>query len=55
MMSARTSAVIGVSSVGLTTMQLLVAIEGATLWLTMFSGWLKGVMALIARTGSRLV
>ncbi len=26
-------------------MQLLVAIDGAILWLTMFSGWLNGVIA----------
>jgi hypothetical protein len=36
-------------------MQLLVAIAGATLWATMLSGWLKGVMAEIAVSGSRVV
>src|SRR3546814_2316064 len=36
-------------------MQLLVAIEGATLCATMLSGWLKGVMAEIAASGSRVV
>ena len=56
MMSARTSAVIGVSSVGFTTMQLLVAIAGAILCDTMLSGWLKGVIAEIAPiSGSRVV
>ena len=54
-MSARVIAVSGVSSDGLQTMQLLVAIDGAILCATMFSGWLNGVMAEIARTGSRLV
>ena len=53
--SAKVMAVRGVSSVGLHTMQLFVAIDGAILWLTIFSGWLKGVIALIERTGSRLV
>ena len=36
-------------------MQLLVAIEGAILWATMLRGWLNGVMALIALSGSRVV
>jgi hypothetical protein len=36
-------------------MQLLVATAGATLWATMLSGWLKGVMAEIAVSGSRVV
>ena len=35
----------GVSSVGLHTTQLLVAMAGATLCATMFSGWLNGVIA----------
>ena len=55
-MSASASAVSGVSSVGLSTMRLLVAIAGATLWLTMFSGWLNGVMAeMTPSSGSRMV
>ncbi|MNL40623.1 hypothetical protein D3C87_1629860 [compost metagenome] len=54
-MSAKTSAVIGVSSVGFSTTQLLVAIAGATLCATMLSGWLKGVIAEIALSGSRIV
>ena len=54
-MSASSRAVIGVSSVGLTTMQLLVAMAGATLCDTMLSGWLNGVMAEIAVSGSRVV
>src|SRR3546814_12807318 len=53
--SARMSAVMGVSSVGFTTMQLLVATEGATLCATILSGWLNGVMAEIAVSGSRVV
>ena len=48
-------AVSGVCSVGLQTMQLLVAIDGAILCATMFNGWLKGVIAEMVRTGSRLV
>ena len=48
-------AVSGVSSVGLHTTQLLVAIAGATLCATMLSGWLKGVIAEMTPTGSRLV
>ena len=54
-MSASAIAVSGVSSVGLQTVQLLVAIDGAILCATMFSGWLNGVIAEIARTGSRFV
>ena len=53
--SANRSAVIGVNSVGLQTMQLFVATAGATLWATIFSGWLKGVIAEIAFKGSRVV
>ncbi len=45
----------GVSSVGLQTMQLLVTMDGAILCDTMLSGWLKGVMAEIAFKGSRVV
>ena len=48
-------AVSGVSSVGLHTTQLLVAMAGATLCDTMLSGWLKGVIAEMTPTGSRLV
>jgi hypothetical protein len=54
-MSASAIAVSGVCSVGLTTMQLLVAIAGAILWATMLSGWLNGVMAEMAVRGSRKV
>ena len=37
-------------------MRLLVATDGATLWITWFSGWLKGVIALITPIiGSRMV
>jgi hypothetical protein len=40
----------------LSTIRLLVAMEGATLCATWFIGWLKGVMAAIApRSGSRRV
>ena len=50
------NAVSGVFSLGLSTIRLLVAIEGATLWITWFSGWLNGVMAVIApSSGSRSV
>ena len=46
----------GVFSVGLSTMRLLVAIDGATLCATWFSGWLNGVIAEIApSSGSRSV
>ena len=51
-MSANSIAVIGVNSVCLQTVQLLVAIEGAILWATMFNGWLNGVIADIAVKGS---
>ena len=54
-MSASASAVSGVSSVGFNTTQLLVAIAGAILWLTMLSGWLNGVIAEIAPSGLRMV
>ena len=47
-MSASSSAVSGVFSVGFSTMRLLVAIAGATLCATLFSGWLNGVIAEIA-------
>ena len=51
-----TRAASGVFSAGFTTMRLLVATAGATLWITWFSGWLKGVMAEIAPiSGSRRV
>ncbi len=54
--SASSKAVNGVSSVGLQTIRLLVAIDGAILCATMFSGWLNGVMALITpSSGSRWV
>jgi hypothetical protein len=36
-------------------MQLLVTMAGAILCATMLSGWLKGVMAEIAVSGSRVV
>ena len=42
----------GVFSVGFTTMRLLVATAGATLWITWLSGWLNGVMAEIAPSSS---
>jgi hypothetical protein len=54
-MSASSSAVSGVFSDGFSTILLLVAIEGATLCATWFSGWLKGVIAEIAVSGSRWV
>ena len=55
-MSARRSAVRGVFSVGFSTIRLLVAIAGATLCATWFSGWLNGVIAEIAPSkGSRSV
>ncbi len=55
-MSASSSAVSGVFSVGFNTIRLLVAIAGATLCATWLSGWLNGVMAEIApRSGSRSV
>ena len=54
--SARISAASGVFSVGFSTMRLLVATAGATLWATWLSGWLNGVMAEIApSSGSRSV
>ena len=46
--SARSQAEDGATTV-------FVAIDGAILWLTIFNGWLNGVIAEIARTGSRLV
>jgi hypothetical protein len=46
----------GVFSLGLSTMRLLVATAGATLWITWFSGWLNGVIAEITpSSGSRSV
>ena len=46
----------GVFSVGFSTIRLLVAIDGATLCATWFSGWLNGVIAEIApSSGSRSV
>ena len=55
-MSASAKAASGVFSVGLSTMRLFVATLGATLWITWFSGWLKGVIALITPcSGSRSV
>ena len=45
----------GVSSVGLHTTELLVAIAGAILCATVFSGWLNGVMTEIVFKGSRCV
>ncbi len=54
-MSARNSAVSGVSSVGFSTTQLLVAKAGASLCATMLSGWLNGVIAEIAFSGWRKV
>ena len=44
-MSASSSAESGVFSVGFSTIRLLVAIDGATLCATWFSGWLNGVIA----------
>ena len=44
-MSASSSADSGVFSVGFSTIRLLVAIDGATLCATWFSGWLNGVIA----------
>ncbi|CAI8314261.1 MAG: Uncharacterised protein [Oceanospirillaceae bacterium UBA2001] len=49
--SANSSGVSGVNSVGLQTTQLLVAIAGAILCATILSGWLKGVMAEITLNG----
>ena len=55
-MSARSSAESGVFSVGFSTILLFVAIDGATLCATWFSGWLNGVIAQIAPcSGSRSV
>ena len=54
-MSARNSAVSGVSSVGFSTTQLLVAKAGASLCATMLSGWLNGVIAEMALSGWRRV
>ena len=55
-MSASMSAASGVFSVGFSTMRLLVAIDGATLCATWFSGWLNGVIAEITpSSGSRSV
>ena len=55
-MSASTRAESGVFSVGFSTMRLLVAIAGATLCATWFSGWLNGVIAEITpSSGSRSV
>ena len=55
-MSASSSADSGVFSVGFSTIRLLVAIDGATLCATWFSGWLNGVIAEIApSSGSRSV
>ncbi|MNQ87289.1 hypothetical protein D3C85_1025070 [compost metagenome] len=55
-MSASRKAVSGVFSLGFSTMRLLVAMAGATLWITWFSGWLNGVMAVMApKSGSRIV
>ena len=45
----------GVSSVGFSTTQLLVAKAGANLCATMFSGWLNGVIAEMAFSGWRRV
>ena len=54
--SASSSAVRGVSSVGFSTMRLLVAMAGAILCATMLSGWLNGVMAEITpSSGWRMV
>ncbi len=55
-MSASVKAASGVFSLGLSTMRLLVATLGATLWITWLSGWLNGVIAEIApSSGSRSV
>ncbi len=55
-MSASAKAASGVFSVGFSTIRLLVATTGATLWITWFSGWLNGVMALMTPcSGSRNV
>ena len=53
--ASQASAVSGVFSDGFSTILLLVAIDGATLCATWFSGWLKGVIAVIAVSGSRWV
>ena len=54
--SASNKAVNGVNSVGFKTTRLLVAMAGANLWLTMFNGWLNGVMAEITPIkGTRVV
>ena len=45
----------GVFSEGLSTIGVPAAIAGATLWATWFSGWLKGVIAVTSRSGSRSV
>ena len=50
------SAASGVFSVGFSTIRLLLATDGATLWITWFNGWLNGVIAEIApSSGSRMV
>src|SRR5437868_7087192 len=53
--SASANAVSGVSSVGLSTTRLLVAIAGASLCDTMLSGWLNGVIAEITSPSGWLV
>ena len=53
--SASSIAVKGVNSVCLQTVQLLVAIDGAILWATIFKGWLNGVIADIVLSGSLIV
>ena len=54
--SANSRAESGTFSEGLSTMRVLVAIEGTTLCATWFIGWLKGVMAVMTpSSGSRWV
>jgi len=55
-MSANSRADSGTFSLGLSTMRLLVAMDGTTLCATWFIGWLNGVMAVITpSSGSRWV
>src|SRR5882757_10140953 len=52
--SASANAVSGVFSLGLSTTRLLVATAGATLWITWLSGWLNGVIAVMAPSSGSL-
>ena len=51
----RYRAVSGVRLVGLSTIVLFVAIDGATLCATWFNGWLNGVIAETSFSGSLIV